>query len=590
MEGPVRNQLSARYLYTLVATVDEIEPLYQVYFESAADAILSIFHPRSHRILAEHQDDGSQLFLIVYYLKDGVIAGKPVPLAGQHNSQDCVTLGTSRKELEEAIDRDCATLQTPAFVVNVPVEIDLTFLRERMEAKFGDQVQRMQTLKNVIGRTPGYVFCDSSLLLQTSRNLVKLEIVTAALRDYINEYYREAEAGLMRDIAVQRMSVPQFQSFLHNQVDTRPTEFLEPLFVQAVPSASVSSLDQPSQSGNELMLSPSRETPVYKPPTPYQRTSPEGDPTVPVFQVSPGGQNQLGYDGFANLPADVIRLMALNFDLLSIAAACRTSRRFNSIICANYNPGVMETFWMQKVQRDFGTDAVKAHTAMDANGQLVESWKEYYGRIAPSSLPLLNGNGFSTIQLLIFASYLATTGIWQEFYPRFGELLDRILPDKFRHRVGRIYQLSSTRYRQGLPPARTLSAKIFMDDFNFRSGQPPTAVSPEGQAIEAHRAEIYDLIAEFIPRWKMVPHVLYLTRASVDPVIRNMTMGTTLGGIAKFFETLLKEPISNVERPFYNSVDHTIGGMPYNPQKLTGQSLRKLHKWLLRIWANTVRL
>ena len=52
-------------------------------------------------------------------------------------------------------------------------------------------------------------------------------------------------------------------------------------------------------------------------------------------------------DRFANLPAEVIRQIALKMDLPTITFTCRTSKRFNQLICNN------EAYWREKLRKDF---------------------------------------------------------------------------------------------------------------------------------------------------------------------------------------------------------------------------------------------
>ena len=51
--------------------------------------------------------------------------------------------------------------------------------------------------------------------------------------------------------------------------------------------------------------------------------------------------------GMNHLPKDLVIQLALELDLPSILNYCRSSKKFNHMICDNY------TFWMNKHIRDF---------------------------------------------------------------------------------------------------------------------------------------------------------------------------------------------------------------------------------------------
>lgn len=50
------------------------------------------------------------------------------------------------------------------------------------------------------------------------------------------------------------------------------------------------------------------------------------------------------------LPGDVVFSIALMMDLPEILSLCKTSKRFNRIICENRN------FWLRRLQRDYNID------------------------------------------------------------------------------------------------------------------------------------------------------------------------------------------------------------------------------------------
>jgi len=69
---------------------------------------------------------------------------------------------------------------------------------------------------------------------------------------------------------------------------------------------------------------------------------------------------------FDRLPNDVIVYLAFDYDLPTIVAFCRSSKRFNKLICQNNN------FWLSKIGRDYGLSRT------DIPSQYDKRYREYY--------------------------------------------------------------------------------------------------------------------------------------------------------------------------------------------------------------------
>lgn len=80
---------------------------------------------------------------------------------------------------------------------------------------------------------------------------------------------------------------------------------------------------------------------------------------------------------YGELPGEMIMEIALAADLDTISKMCRTSKKFNEIICDN------DTFWKLKLQREFGGNVELSYS--DAT-----KWKVAYKTALENTFPLIN--------------------------------------------------------------------------------------------------------------------------------------------------------------------------------------------------------
>ena len=96
-------------------------------------------------------------------------------------------------------------------------------------------------------------------------------------------------------------------------------------------------------------------------------------------------------DKFSGLPQEVIRKIALNMSTHDIAATCRSSKRFNAVICDN------ESFWREMVRVDFRQFELRKSTDY--------TWKYFYMILDGSTLPDIIG-GLTPLQMVTILSFL----------------------------------------------------------------------------------------------------------------------------------------------------------------------------------------
>jgi hypothetical protein len=414
-------------LYALSYKKPNDGTLRNLYFRDSGEALLSMFlwsdDGRFKNFELNIYAERYPLFLNVFFLQEDLI----LTPAGQGTNVDSVLQGSpTLKSLQAALDNDCALLAQDGFVFTY--ESRVKFLHKPPQPSNPREIEPgidYDPHGLLTGRSTAYVICRENLLAHVQSQAIDAAMLRAALSEFADEWARERIEGPrplspsfqpeVRSYAQRRpLTVAALSNFIRERVRRDPEPILERTFL--TPSAALS----PSFSRESSPISPSLPKLGPVSPRSYQsvRLSQEGTFDMrspgfsPIAPISPGSSSSLSplspfpptaapqgerispsrpmpdqTDPFLTLPNDILFVMARDMNLDSLTRTCRTSKRFDKLMCNN------EGFWREKVAADFPGPKVLSDPG-DPNSKLVVdpydknnplrrkpadwTWKRYY--------------------------------------------------------------------------------------------------------------------------------------------------------------------------------------------------------------------
>ena len=330
------------------------DPLKNLYFTSPAEAILSLFRESFVRPFElsigqplsrspQRTNEIDDLYLNTFYINELLV----IQHLADSNVDRQLRVDPTLTTLQTAIQKDCDDSHRDGFTI--PYVPALLY-------------QHGRGIFRVNGRISAYVICRENLLLHTQSFKINKQILVKELQELLSG--RAAEnpgfpltSGVIIELLMRYLK------------DNRE-RVLEKLYLQPEASGLASSpVAQTNEMPGDLLSRVERPSSMLSPKNP--------EIFIPT-QFSPGGTT--AYDAFATVPSDVMRLMALNMSLNSLANLCQTSQRFNQVICMN------NEFWALRVQQDYSR---RDQTVMRRKPD-EWSWKRYYaelsGNIGPTQV------------------------------------------------------------------------------------------------------------------------------------------------------------------------------------------------------------
>jgi hypothetical protein len=339
-------------------------PEYNLYFTTPAEAIFSLFRdnrpPHNASSLASLfesdfelsfgqttdtmvKNNINDLYLNTFYLTQDIVLN---PLRDS-SLEKVLTNGPTLERVKNAIDEDCsASPDKNGYVIPYTTTIFYGGANQG-----GSQILR--------GRITTYSICKLNIMLHTQSFRLRKTNIMFMVGSLLFRWKREnpnasISGGVILDL-------------IDRHIRRDKEEFLEAIDLQP---------EIPGLASSPIVISPSLLSERIE-ETPLQASlfNPQNPETFQPRVLSRGGEMAL--DAFADVPSDILRVMALGMTLDAVAKTCGTSQRFNREICTN------EIFWTLRLEKDYG----KANPKTMERKPEGWTWKRYYTEISGNVEP-----------------------------------------------------------------------------------------------------------------------------------------------------------------------------------------------------------
>jgi hypothetical protein len=443
----------------------------EIYFTTVEEAVLSIFHSAPTH-WTKTAANWFEYQLRVYSVRTPLLISERAP----QTLRQIATAGDPNERAFGQNLRQQCSMNATGYWVEVPVELP-NGIDDNDNIVVAEMSNRAVT---------GFILCSpGSLLLIRNLDLK----IPALLKVLMAKKEQFREQGL-------ELNLSKLADMIRDTISRQPQAVLEIIPMDAprvseLPSAAGGTgltpglplFNQQSVYGNLSPLSPSRL--LYSPPA----LSPVLSPQDADFQSSQ----------FDILPRDLIVYMATGMGLDAIQNFCRTSKRFNELICDN------EQFWAAKLSNEFPTDFKAKPENM--------SYREFYQRMwfaanDPDGIleqVLKIQKGFNTVQLVGILMALSSrrkqdiaAGI-----PDRREIVDYVLGliglqrdgTDSRHGIMDYDGWLSSEARHNL----NYPFPLFADPKVYNRDTPPNRpLNEAARKLEAQRGIIYDAVANYL--------------------------------------------------------------------------------------------